>query len=88
MSDAHQEIYIRFTTEHVDRLVEELPERCQLVFKYSRLEGKANREIAEIMNIAEKTVEAHLAKALKSLRLSLKHLGIFSLLILLLDRLF
>lgn len=52
-------------------LVAELPEKCRLVYKASREKGYSQKQIAEEFGIAEKTVEAHLSKALKSLRTGL-----------------
>lgn len=49
-----------------------LPEKCRLVFLYSRREQYSNKEIAAAMQLSEKTVEAHLTKALKHLRVRLK----------------
>jgi RNA polymerase sigma-70 factor (ECF subfamily) len=51
--------------------VSELPEKCRLVFIKSRYEGKSNIEIANELTISEKSVEAHITRALKSLRLKL-----------------
>ncbi|WP_020597279.1 RNA polymerase sigma factor [Spirosoma panaciterrae] len=45
----------------------QLPDKCRCVFSLSR-EGFSNREIAEQMNISEKTVEQHITKALRQLR--------------------
>lgn len=42
--------------------------QCQRVFVLSRIEGRKNREIAEELDINIKTVEAHMMKALASLR--------------------
>ena len=70
-----QQIEARFTQEYINGLVEELPEKCRLVFRYSRNEGLSIPEISREMNIAEKTVEAHLTKGLKMLRLSLRRAG-------------
>jgi RNA polymerase sigma-70 factor, ECF subfamily len=49
-----------------------LPERCREVFELSRFEGKKYAEIAELLNISEKTVEAQMSKALKVLKEELK----------------
>ncbi len=48
-----------------------LPEKCRIVFLMSRNEGKSARQIAEELGISQKTVEAHMGKALKTLRNSL-----------------
>lgn len=68
-------IYAIFLKDYINGLVEQLPDQPKIVFKMSRFEGKKISEIAEELNIAEKTVEAHLSKALKRLRLSLKNSG-------------
>jgi RNA polymerase sigma-70 factor (family 1) len=75
-----QQIDARFLQEFINGIVETLPEKCRLVFKYSRVEQMSIREIAQEMGIAEKTAEAHLTKALKTLKLSLKQAGLLSLL--------
>jgi RNA polymerase sigma-70 factor (family 1) len=67
------------TTLHYKRMleiirteVEKLPERCRLVFQYSRNEGMAVKEIAEELNISPKTVENQLTKALKHLKVAIR----------------
>ncbi|MES2110560.1 MAG: RNA polymerase sigma-70 factor [Bacteroidota bacterium] len=49
-----------------------LPEKCRIVFLLSREENKTYAEIAAELNISQKTVEAHMSKALNILRQSLK----------------
>lgn len=51
--------------------VNRLPEKCRIVFKMSREEGKSHKEIAEELQISEKTVNNHLTKALKDLKTDL-----------------
>ncbi|MFB2120788.1 RNA polymerase sigma-70 factor [Parapedobacter sp. 2B3] len=58
-------------SEELAKYVSQLPERCQLVFRLSREEGLSQKQIAENLQISEKTVEAHLAKAFKTLRIKL-----------------
>jgi len=70
-------VYGKFLEEYIQGIVETLPEKCRLVFKYSREEGMTIPEIAKEMNISVKTAEAHLTKALKILRGSLKKSGLF-----------
>lgn len=55
--------------------IKRLPEKCQLVFRLKHEEGYAQKRIAEEMNISEKTVEAHLAKARKTIKDSFGKLG-------------
>lgn len=54
--------------------VDLLPEKCRLVFTLSRNEGLSHKKIAEQLGIAEKTVESHLSRALRSLRSNLQSL--------------
>jgi RNA polymerase sigma-70 factor (family 1) len=48
--------------------VNELPEKCRLVYLLSREEGLPYKKIAARLAISEKTVEAHISKAIKFLR--------------------
>ncbi|GAA3594054.1 RNA polymerase sigma-70 factor [Flavivirga amylovorans] len=57
--------------KHIDSVIENLPEKCKLVFKLSREDQLSNREIAKKLNISPRTVENHISKALKYLRASL-----------------
>lgn len=56
-------------TEYHSALAE-LPEKCREVFTMSR-NGATNKEIAEALNISSKTVEQHITKALRTLRILL-----------------
>lgn len=49
----------------------QLPEKCRTVFQLSRFEELRYHEIAERLGISVKTVEAHMGKALRLLRLRL-----------------
>lgn len=51
--------------------VAQLPERCREVFELSRVDHLSYAEIAEVMGITLKTVEAHMGKAIKALRQAL-----------------
>lgn len=57
----------------ITEAVENLPVHCKRVFSMSRYEGLKNSEIASQLNISEKTVEAHITKALKILRAELQY---------------
>ncbi|WP_316840983.1 RNA polymerase sigma-70 factor [Pedobacter gandavensis] len=50
------------------KAVDTLPPQCKTIFKMNRFQGLKYRQIAEELNISEKTVEGHMAKALKILR--------------------
>lgn len=57
--------------ERLDHSINQLPEKCRIVFLLSRDENKTYAEIAAELDISQKTVEAHMSKALSSLRQSL-----------------
>jgi RNA polymerase sigma-70 factor (ECF subfamily) len=52
--------------------IDELPERCKLIFLMSREEGLRYQDIAQILSISEKTVNAQIVTALKKLHAVLK----------------
>lgn len=52
--------------------IDRLPERCKLVFLLSRDRGLRYQDIAEILSISEKTVNAQIVTALKKLHENLK----------------
>ncbi len=51
--------------------INELPERCREIFIKCKIEGKTYPEVAGLLNISVKTVEAQMTNALKKLRNSL-----------------
>ncbi|PJJ85090.1 RNA polymerase sigma-70 factor [Mucilaginibacter auburnensis] len=55
----------------IEQTVKVLPDKCQLVFRLSREEGLTAKQISDALQISPKTVEAHITKALKTLRVSL-----------------
>lgn len=55
----------------IEKGITALPEKCRIVFLMSRNEGKSAKQIAKELGISQKTVEAHLGKALRDLRNSL-----------------
>lgn len=54
--------------------INDLPDQSRKVFKMSYLYEMKNKEIADILGISLRTVEAHMYKALKILRVKLSHL--------------
>lgn len=56
----------------IQHTLDAMPENVQEVFRLSRYDNLKNREIAEKLNISEKTVEANITKSLKLLRVALK----------------
>lgn len=50
--------------EHFRRAVDELPERCKLIFLMAREEKMKHAEIAEILSVTEGTVAQQMSKAI------------------------
>lgn len=68
--DNGTENFLRFEElqERLHGLVNQLPERCRLIFQMSREQGLTRATIGRELGIAEKTVEVQLTKALKHIR--------------------
>ncbi|WP_428330266.1 RNA polymerase sigma factor [Mucilaginibacter sp.] len=57
--------------EFITDLSNKLPEKCRLVFQYNKLQDRSIIDIAETLNISQKTAEGHLTKALRIIRANL-----------------
>ena len=55
----------------INQTINQLPDKCRMVFTMSRIGGKKNSEIAEELEISVKSVEANITRALKTLRINL-----------------
>lgn len=68
-------------SNEIERIVHDtlktLPSQTREIFILSRLKGKSNKEVADIMCISIKVVEYHISKALKILRIALKDYLLF-----------
>ena len=84
LSNGEARLDALFLQQFINGIVEQMPEKCRLVFRYSREMGLKNREIADKINITEKGVEANLTRALKILRDELKNYKILLTMIILL----
>lgn len=77
--DIEDRLHYKRLLELVNAEVERLPEKCKLIFKYSREEHLSTKEIAKKLNVSTSTVENQMNRALKILRSSVKnsHLILF-----------
>jgi RNA polymerase sigma-70 factor (family 1) len=73
-NSTEENYYYKELLERVETEVNQLPPKCRNVFELSRKQYKTNKEIAQLMGISEKTVENHLTKALRYLRVNLNSL--------------
>lgn len=73
-TDVIKRIENRELRSELYRAIDGLPDKCREVFKLSYLHDMKNKDIADVMGISLRTVEAHMYKALKFLRDRLKNL--------------
>lgn len=50
--------------------INKLPSQCKHVFSLRRMQHLSNKEVAHLLNISENTVEQHMRKALKLLKIA------------------
>jgi RNA polymerase sigma-70 factor, ECF subfamily len=67
---------------HLSKALAQLPDACREAFEMNRLEGLKYREIAERLNVSERTIEVRIGKALSLLRNHLKDFFVFVMLLL------
>ncbi len=75
-NDVVKRIEDRELRRELSEAINELPNKCKMVFKLSYLHDMKNKDIAETMGISLRTVEAHMYKALKFLRDRLGYLNL------------
>lgn len=66
----------------IQEAMDKLPDKCKEAFTLSYIKGLKSKEIAQIMDISVRTVEAHVYKALRLLRERLQYLMMFVLIFL------
>jgi len=59
-------------TKTLDDAINSLPNQCKIAFKLIREDNMKYKDAADLLNISVKTLEAHITKAIKELRLALK----------------
>lgn len=67
-----QDIYSIEIQEIIKNTLVQFPEQTRFIFELSRFDNYSNKEIAEKLNLSVKTIEYHVSKVLKELRISLK----------------
>lgn len=69
--EAEMELWQSDIEKAIREAINNLPEKCREVFMLSKINGLKNKEVAEKLNISEKTVERHMSIALSKLRVEL-----------------
>lgn len=77
-SEIEQEEDVVELTKKIDQILSSLPSRCQEVFGLSRIDNINNKEIAEKLNISQRSVENQISTALSKLRKELSLVRLFS----------
>jgi len=67
-----EQVFSKEIQQIVDDTLNKLPEQTRLIFVKSRYENYSHKQIAEEMGLSTKSVEFHITKALKVLRVALK----------------
>lgn len=60
----------------IEKITASLPEKRQIIFKLSRVEGLSNKAIAQKLSISEKTVEDHITHSIRHIKCNLRNMGI------------
>ena len=68
VNNTEEQIEFEELSHLLEESVKTLPDQCQKVFRLSRFEHLSNKEIAGRLNISVRTVDNHIARALKTLR--------------------
>jgi RNA polymerase sigma-70 factor (family 1) len=55
--------------------IDNLPNKCKLIFKLSKFENKSTKDIAQTLNLSPRTVENQIYKAVKLLKTSLSYIS-------------
>lgn len=67
-----EDLFAKELMEIINRAVNELPERCRLIFLMSHQEGLKSKEIAQILTLNESTVRVQLRIALRKIKERIK----------------
>lgn len=68
VSNPESDIIQKEEVESIENILNIIPERSRMVFRMHRIDKLKYREISEILEISQKTVEKHMGKAIKILR--------------------
>ncbi|GAB4000832.1 RNA polymerase sigma-70 factor [Spirosoma daeguense] len=84
-TDTHTEeqLALKDLSEAILTGIDQLPAKTQEIFRLNRLEGRSAKEIADLLQIPERTIEYHITQALRTMRSYLKDFIVYTLSILL-----
>src|SRR5690606_39149836 len=61
------------TTKRIEAEIESLPNRCQTIYRLAKQDGLKYKEIAGILNLSVKTIDAQMAIAVRRITKALKY---------------
>jgi RNA polymerase sigma-70 factor (family 1) len=70
-------VYLNELNLALEKEIQKLPPKRKQIFKLSRQEHLSIKQVASYLGISEKTAENQLGKALKELKVNLKHFNFF-----------
>lgn len=65
--ESENEYIDKESLEQIHQAIEQLPPKCKLAFTLAKINGMRYKEIAEVMNVSEKTINNHLVYAIKKI---------------------
>jgi RNA polymerase sigma-70 factor (ECF subfamily) len=71
IDESSEKLIYKELEDKIHDIIEHLPKKCKTVFKLSRFQELKHKEIASQLNISVKTVENHIAEALKRIHIQL-----------------
>jgi RNA polymerase sigma-70 factor (ECF subfamily) len=71
-ADPYELIITNEMMARLQKVIENLPPRCKMIFKLIREDGLKYKEVAEILNISVNTIDAQIAIAVKKLCIALQ----------------
>ncbi|MDR2140051.1 MAG: RNA polymerase sigma-70 factor [Tannerella sp.] len=73
-----EEVFATEVRQILQDTLARFPEQTRLIFELSRFENQSNRAIAQRLGLTEKSIEYHITKVLRALRISLQdYLSLF-----------
>jgi RNA polymerase sigma-70 factor (family 1) len=82
-TQTEEQLALKDLNEAILTGIDQLPAKTQEIFRLNRLEGRSAKEIADLLQIPERTIEYHITQALRIMRSYLKDFIVYTLSILL-----
>ncbi len=71
IDETSEKLMYKELEEKIHEIINNLPPKCKTIFELSRFQDLKHKEIAQQLNISVKTVENHIAEALKRIHIQL-----------------